>query len=129
MNRSMTVAIASLALLIGACGSEQAPAPAAPAAAPVAAAAPTPPAAPAPGESTYKSTCALCHASGAGGAPIPGDQADWGPRIAQGKEVLYQHALAGFTGQKGVMPARGTGMALSDQQIQDAVDYMVAKAE
>jgi cytochrome c5 len=42
-----------------------------------------------------------------GCAPKPGDKADWGPRIAQGKDTLYKHAIEGFNGAKGAMPARG----------------------
>ena len=71
----------------------------------------------------------MCHTSGAAGAPITGDKADWGPRIAQGVDVLYTHAIEGFTGQKGVMPARGGSTTLSDEEVKAAVDYMVAQAQ
>ncbi|HRJ24578.1 MAG TPA: c-type cytochrome, partial [Thauera sp.] len=102
-----------------------APAPVAAAPAP---AAPAAPAAPvnAAGESVYKKTCALCHAAGVAGAPKPGDKADWEPRIAQGDETLYKHAIEGYTGSKGMMPARGGGASLTDDEVKAAVDYMVA---
>ncbi|MBS0316947.1 MAG: cytochrome c5 family protein, partial [Proteobacteria bacterium] len=51
--------------------------------------------------------------------------ADWGPRIAQGKDVLYKHALEGFTGAKGTMPARGANPSLTDDEVKAAVNYMV----
>jgi cytochrome c5 len=110
-------------ILLSACGQkEQAAAPAASAAAPVVVAA-------APentlGKGIYGKTCALCHAAGVAGAPKPGDKADWGPRIAQGNELLYKHAIEGFTGAKGMMPARGGGAALSDDEVKAAVDHMV----
>lgn len=76
------------------------------------------------GKSVYGKTCALCHAAGVAGAPKPGDKSDWGPRIAQGKETLYQHALDGFTGTKGAMPARGGAPTLSDSEVKAAVDFM-----
>jgi cytochrome c5 len=98
----------------------------------------TPVAAPAPppppvventlGKSTYGKVCALCHAAGIGGAPKPGDKADWGPRIAQGMEVLYQHSLQGFTGTKGVMPPHGAVPTLTDEEMKAAVDYMVEQS-
>jgi cytochrome c5 len=69
-------------------------------------------------------TCAMCHAAGVAGAPKPGDKADWAPRIAQGKDTLYKHAMEGFTGSKGVMPARGGATTLSDDDVKAAVDYM-----
>jgi cytochrome c5 len=93
-----------------------------------------PPAGPAPavlekGEHVYKLTCALCHAAGVGGAPKIGDAADWGPRIGQGKDTLYTHALNGFTGSKGAMPAKGANPALADEDVKAAVDYMTAQVK
>ncbi|RYF15102.1 MAG: cytochrome c5 family protein [Comamonadaceae bacterium] len=79
-----------------------------------------------PGADTYAKSCAACHAAGVTGAPKPGDKADWGPRIAQGKETLYTHALQGYTGKKGVMPPKGGFANLSDDEVKAAVDYMVA---
>jgi len=76
------------------------------------------------GKGVFGKTCSMCHASGAGGAPKPGDKADWAPRIAQGKDTLYKHALEGFTGAKGMMPPRGGGAALKDDEVKAAVDYM-----
>jgi cytochrome c5 len=76
---------------------------------------------PASGEAAYTKVCSSCHALGVAGAPKIGDHAAWGPRIAQGKEALYQHAIAG----KGVMPPRG-GTTWPDATIRTAVDYMLS---
>lgn len=81
------------------------------------------------GEKTFKGTCAMCHATGAGGAPVLGNKADWAPRIAQGKDTLYKHAVGGFTGKKGMMPPKGANASLSDADVKAAVDYMVSKAK
>ena len=70
----------------------------------------------------------MCHAAGVAGAPKPGDKADWGPRIAQGNDTLYKHALEGFTGSKGSMPARGGSTTLPDDAVKAAVDYMTAQS-
>jgi cytochrome c5 len=80
---------------------------------------------PASGEQAYQQICSACHAAGIAGAPKIGDHAAWGPRIAQGKDTLYKHALGGFAGGKGVMPARG-GTTWPDATIRQAVDYMVS---
>ncbi|HEY0833166.1 MAG TPA: c-type cytochrome, partial [Azospirillum sp.] len=72
----------------------------------------------------FDNLCAGCHKSGAGGAPTL-DQAHWGARIAQGKETLYKHAIEGFTGAAGVMPAKGGNPALTDEQVKATVDWMV----
>lgn len=79
------------------------------------------------GEKVFKSVCFMCHQTGAAGAPIAGNKDDWAPRIAQGKPTLYKHALEGFTGNKGTMPPRGNP-SLKDNEVEAAVDFMVAKA-
>ncbi len=81
------------------------------------------------GKSVYNSTCAACHAAGVAGAPKLGDKADWGPRIAQGNAKLYEHALKGFQGKKGFMPAKGGNAALPDVDVKAAVDYMVSQSK
>ncbi len=79
------------------------------------------------GRSVWVETCLACHTSDFAGAPQVTDAAAWAPRIAQGKEVLYQHALAGLQGPTGTeMPARGGNPALADAQVKAAVDYMIA---
>lgn len=125
---SLSMTLTAAVLLLAACGKTDAPAPA-PAPAPVAAAPAPAPAAPAApentvGKSVYGKTCSMCHAAGVAGAPKPGDKADWGPRIAQGKDTLYKHALEGFTGNKGMMPARGGAATLGDDEVKAAVDFM-----
>ena len=72
-------------------------------------------------EAAYTAVCSGCHAMGINGAPKIGDHAAWGPRIAQGKDALYSHALAG----KGNMPAKG-GTTWPDATIKATVDYMVS---
>lgn len=129
MNKtSLTMALAAATLVLAACGKNEAPAPAAAPAPAPAAEAPAPAAAPAAentaGKSVYGKTCAMCHAAGVAGAPKPGDKADWAPRIAQGKDTLYKHAIEGYTGAKGMMPARGGASALSDDDVKAAVDFM-----
>jgi cytochrome c5 len=101
-----------------------APAPAADAGAPAAQAA-----AELDGESVYKAACTACHGTGIAGAPRTGDAAAWGPRIEQGMDTLVQHAIEGFQGQAGFMPPRGGHSNLSDQQVRDAVQYMVDAAQ
>jgi cytochrome c5 len=76
---------------------------------------------PTSGEQAYTKVCSACHATGINGAPKVGDHAAWGPRIAQGKDTLYTHALNG----KGSMPPRG-GTTWPDATIRQAVDYMVS---
>ena len=82
-------------------------------------------AAPLSGPDVYNSACAACHGQGIGGAPRVGDTAAWRPRIAQGQELLSQHALQGFTGATGYMPPKGGRVDLSDEEILAAVAHML----
>ena len=129
---SLSMTLTAAVLLLAACGKTEAPAPAP---APVAAAPAPAPAAPAApentvGKSVYGKTCSMCHAAGVAGAPKPGDKADWGPRIAQGKDTLYKHAIEGFTGPDGgIMPPKGGNPALTDEQVHATVDWMLANSK
>jgi cytochrome c5 len=90
---------------------------------------PTPVATPLTGPQVYNAACIVCHqAPGVGGAPPVADVAAWAPRIAQGVDTLYTHALLGFTGTKGFMPAKGGRPDLSDDEIKGAVDYLVEQS-
>jgi len=80
---------------------------------------------PANGDEAYTQVCAACHGGGIAGAPKAGDKAAWGPRVAKGKEVLYQHAVQGFQGTAGVMPPKGGRADLSDEVVHQAVDHML----
>jgi len=81
------------------------------------------------GKKVFEGTCQACHATGAAGAPKVGDKGAWGPRIGQGKDTLYKHALGGFTGKSGAMPAKGGNPGLSDAEVKAAVDYMVSQSK
>lgn len=80
------------------------------------------------GAEAYAS-CAACHAAGVAGAPIVGDAAIWSARLAQGVDTLYKHAIEGFQGTAGLMPAKGGNMALSDDSVRAAVDYMLEQSQ
>ncbi len=79
-------------------------------------------------EELYSAACSACHAQGIGGAPRIGDKAAWAPRIAQGKDTLYKHAIEGFHGSAGVMPPKGGRVDLADDLIHQGVDYLVERS-
>ncbi|MGC3983088.1 MAG: c-type cytochrome [Steroidobacteraceae bacterium] len=82
-----------------------------------------------PAEQVFNTTCVACHGTGLAGAPKVGDKAAWGPRIAEGTDTLHKHAIEGYTGKTGVMPAKGGMTTVTDASIMAAVDYMVSKAK
>lgn len=75
------------------------------------------------GEAVYNAICQTCHATGLLGAPKYGDAGAWGPRIAKGADTLHNHAINGFN----AMPAKG-GADIPDEEVMNAVDYMMAAA-
>ncbi|EGA68304.1 cytochrome c5 [Vibrio sinaloensis DSM 21326] len=79
------------------------------------------PTGPRDGAAVYGTFCIACHASGVSGAPKTGDAGDWAPRIAQGKDVLADHAINGFN----AMPAKGSCMDCSDDEIIAAIEHMI----
>jgi cytochrome c5 len=81
------------------------------------------------GAAIYNSSCAACHAQGVAGAPKFGDAAAWKDRIAQGNDTLYEHAIVGYQGKAGYMPPKGGFANLSDDEVKEAVDYMVSNAQ
>ncbi|MEO8935981.1 MAG: c-type cytochrome [Burkholderiaceae bacterium] len=76
------------------------------------------------GKDVYGAVCTTCHGAGIAGAPKFGDAAAWGPRIAQGAATLYEHAIKGYQGKAGVMPAKGGNTDLDDVEVERAVVYM-----
>ena len=77
------------------------------------------------GEEIYNSKCAGCHTSGVMGSPKFASLEDWAPRVVLGLEKLTLSAIAG----KGGMPAKGTCMDCTDNDIKITVQYMLDSLE
>ena len=77
------------------------------------------------GEEIYNSKCAGCHTSGVMGSPKFASLEDWAQRIDLGLEKLTLSAIAG----KGGMPAKGTCMDCTDNDIKITVQYMLDSLE
>ncbi len=80
-------------------------------------------------KSDYDGKCAACHGFGVAGAPKVGEAAQWSDRIAKGEDTLYENAINGFTGETGVMPAKGGFVNLSDDEVKAIVDYMIVNSQ
>ena len=79
------------------------------------------PSGPRSGEKIYQTYCIACHSTGAAGAPIKGNAKQWQPRVAQGTDILLQHAISGFN----AMPARGTCSDCSDDEMAATVEFLI----
>ena len=80
------------------------------------------------GPQVYNVACNTCHATGVGGAPVLGDKPAWRSRIAQGSRILEDHVINGYQGEVGYMPPKGGRLDLSDQEILDALAFMLAES-
>lgn len=75
-----------------------------------------------PGETVYNRSCFSCHAGGVAGAPKPGDAEAWAPRIAKGRAALLQSTKEGIAPG---MPAMGLCNSCTDEQLAEAIDFML----
>jgi cytochrome c len=80
------------------------------------------------GARTYAQACQVCHAAGLAGAPKSDDGAEWGRRAEQGWATLVGHAVNGYQGEAGYMPAKGGQAQLSDEAVAAAVAHMLQTA-
>ena len=76
------------------------------------------------GASTYKLVCSSCHESGVHNAPKLEEKVEWIPRIRKGMDALYASTVNG----KCELSVKVLRKDLSDEDIKDAVDYMVSQA-
>ncbi|WP_257297099.1 cytochrome c5 family protein [Endozoicomonas sp. YOMI1] len=74
------------------------------------------------GDAIYNQFCVACHGSGLLGAPKKDDAAAWqaAEKTAGGFSSLLSNAINGIRS----MPAKGTCMDCSDEEISIAIEYM-----
>ena len=76
------------------------------------------------GEQIYQSACFACHMTGVAEAPKLDDPAAWEPRLAQGMAGLLQASING----KGAMPPKGGFAHLTEDDLRNAIGFMLDKA-
>ncbi|MFV2029274.1 c-type cytochrome [Neisseria sp. S1] len=74
------------------------------------------------GEQIFNKICIQCHAADSlvPNSPKITHNNEWAPRIAQGFDILFTHALNGFK----AMPAKGGAADLTDDELKRAIVYM-----
>ncbi|GAB1419053.1 hypothetical protein MASR2M12_18180 [Bacteroidales bacterium] len=80
------------------------------------------------GKAVYNKACVACHWKGVAGAAALDDKPRWEEMADKGKDVLLTHAIQGFTGKYGVMPEKGNCLDCSEQDLFDAISYMMNQA-
>ncbi len=79
------------------------------------------------GKQVYAYRCGACHAKTTQGAPMPGDDIEWGMRAKKGMDVLMEHVSNGY--KQGLMPARGGCRNCTDAELRAAVVYMLKESQ
>jgi len=77
------------------------------------------------GGQVYRQNCASCHDSGINEAPKVSDAENWGRRLRWPRFVTNSRAINGY----GTMPAKGGNPVLSNDDVKDAVAYIVYRVE
>jgi cytochrome c5 len=80
------------------------------------------------GKVTYEKVCIACHMKGVAGAAALDNKTRWDESAAKGLETLRGIVLNGNEGTYGVMSPRGTCTDCSDEDLFDALGYMLNKA-
>lgn len=68
----------------------------------------------------WSQSCALCHVSGVGGAPVVGNAEQWQTRLEQGEEQLLTHTLEGYAN----MPPLGYCMSCETEDFRAMIAWM-----
>ncbi|WP_419419333.1 c-type cytochrome [Legionella sp. D16C41] len=76
-----------------------------------------------PGQATYEKYCITCHQNGLAGAP-KFRQADWKPRMEKKIDGLTASAIKGLN----AMPPKGTCVECSEEDIKNAILYMLPRS-
>lgn len=73
------------------------------------------------GRDVYEAKCLACHAAGITGAPKTGVRENWQPVMSKGLMSFYDSVINGHA----AMPARGLCDDCSDEELKEAVNYML----
>lgn len=73
------------------------------------------------GAEIYDQFCFACHATGVSEAPILGNAEQWASRLDKSMDELMASTVNGLN----AMPPKGTCMACSDDELGEAVTYML----
>jgi cytochrome c5 len=83
------------------------------------------------GKKVYSKTCIACHFTGVSGAPALKEdkykKEEWQSRADKGMAELFKNSITGFNNN--LMPAKGTCVDCSDQDMFDAISYMYNEAK
>ncbi len=80
------------------------------------------------GKLTYDKICIACHMTGVAGAAALTDKTRWDESAAKGLDALRGIVINGNEGSYGVMSPRGTCTDCTDEDLFDALGYILHEA-
>ena len=79
------------------------------------------------GEKIFNKACITCHLYGTGGATLLTNTKEWDFLLKKKeKKEIYLNVLNGFVGKSGPMPAKGGCQNCSEQDLLDAIEYILS---
>lgn len=78
------------------------------------------------GEAIYRKYCINCHQGSLPGSPVLGKQEDWEGRLEKGRDALIENVRTGIPPK---MPIMGSCTNCTDEELGNAVDYMLNALE
>lgn len=76
-------------------------------------------------KATFEQYCSVCHQDGIAGAPKFRNPKDWQPRLA--KSTIDELVISATKGIN-AMPMKGTCMDCTDEDLKNAIQYMLPKS-
>ena len=78
------------------------------------------------GKRVFNQSCITCHLYGTGGATMLRDTDSWEFLLnKKTMEEIYMNVLNGYIGDKGPMPKKGGCMQCSEEDLLDAIEYIL----
>ena len=79
------------------------------------------------GQMVFNKSCITCHLYGTAGAMQLTDKIAWEELISKNtKEEIFLNVFNGFTGKRGPMPKKGGCNNCSEEDIFDAIEYILS---
>tara|TARA_Y100001935_G_scaffold219652_1_gene192967 strand:+ start:144 stop:527 length:384 start_codon:yes stop_codon:yes gene_type:complete len=79
------------------------------------------------GRKVFNKACITCHLYGTGGSIMLNDSLSWSRVISKKDKIeIYSNVYNGYMGEKGPMPYKGGCLDCSDEDLMDAIEYILS---
>ena len=79
------------------------------------------------GRKVFNKACITCHLYGSGGSIMLNDSLSWSRVISKKNKIeIYSNVYNGYMGERGPMPYKGGCIDCSDEDLLDAIEYILS---